>query len=197
LRSSPETLIARVLARTRPDGDCLTWTGRTMANGYGQIQWSGGWLVHRAMWTAKRGEIPSAMTIDHLCRNRTCVLVDHMEVVTRGENSRRGGGTLASVAARRARTHCKRGHEYNDQNTKVGNDGRRICLPCQRMHWSNWYTRAGRRNPRTLAPCPSVGAYRRHLKAGEDCARCRQANAEHRRSRSAAAPGGSLPERAT
>jgi len=38
----------------------------------------------------------------------------------------------AHAAKKKAQTHCKRGHEFTDENTKLYN-GRRICKECRRL----------------------------------------------------------------
>jgi hypothetical protein len=60
----------------------------------------------------------------------------HMEPVTREENSRRGernrltrrSGGGARMAAR---THCKNGHPFTPENTRMQGTAR-ICKPCSR-----------------------------------------------------------------
>lgn len=73
-------------------GPCWVWTGFQMPNGYGQFK--AGHQVHayahRWSWQEANGPIIGDLTIDHLCRNRLCVNPSHMEMVTRGENTRRG-----------------------------------------------------------------------------------------------------------
>lgn len=70
---------------------CWPWTAATNVNGYGWFRLDGeSVLAHRLAWEMYNGPIPDRMTIDHLCFLRTCCRVAHMEVVTRGENSRRG-----------------------------------------------------------------------------------------------------------
>ncbi|WP_425455717.1 hypothetical protein [Cryobacterium soli] len=64
------------------------------------------------------------MTVDHLCRNRSCVNVAHFELCTSDENYRRG------LAARIATGKCRHGHEYTPENTFEWG-GRRQCLTCR------------------------------------------------------------------
>ena len=79
--------------------------------------------VHRLSYEAFKGPIPEGMHIDHLCRVRNCYNPEHLEAVTQAENNRRMGLVI---------THCKRGHEYTEENTihRKGNNGRRACRTC-------------------------------------------------------------------
>lgn len=45
--------------------------------------------VHLVLWTNENGYIPGRKTIDHRCRNRLCINLDHLEMVTMKENARR------------------------------------------------------------------------------------------------------------
>lgn len=107
---------------------CTPYTGTLNANGYGYSGTAthGERLAHRIAWVAANGPIPDGLTIDHLCRNKACVNVDHLEVVTYGENTRRAW-------AANPRTHCRRGHEFTDDNVVIGADGYRTCLTCKRV----------------------------------------------------------------
>lgn len=65
------------------DGRCINWTGQKDNLGYGKIRLSGrDFRAHRVAWIMHHGLIPHGLVIDHLCRNTSCVNVDHMEVVT-------------------------------------------------------------------------------------------------------------------
>lgn len=46
--------------------------------------------AHRAAYEALRGPIPEDRVLDHLCRVRRCYNPWHLEIVTIGENVRRG-----------------------------------------------------------------------------------------------------------
>lgn len=108
----------------RPDlGPCLQWTGSLKTRwGYGQFLYEGrNRSAHAAAWEMERGPVPAGMTLDHLCRNTSCVRVSHMEVVTGRENQRR------AVAAR---THCRNGHEYAVVGMYPLKNGRRRCRAC-------------------------------------------------------------------
>lgn len=107
-------------------GPCVRFTGARHRNGYGLLRCGGQLLgAHRAAWLAFKGPIPAGMEIDHLCRVKDCVNVDHLEVVTGAENRRRQAAAI---------THCPQGHDYTDANTRVWIDGNghrhRNCRAC-------------------------------------------------------------------
>lgn len=116
--------------RTSP---CIEYEGPKDRDGYGLV-----WVkvdgrkttrrAHRLAWEREVGAIPAGLQIDHLCRNRACVKVEHMQVVTCRENLMRGQ-TLAAENA--AKTHCPKGHPYDSENTAVYGR-RRYCRTCQR-----------------------------------------------------------------
>jgi len=119
------------------DAPCIEHVGSKQKNGYGSRWFNRPGvgrtsLAHRAAWMEAYGAIQAGLTIDHRCLNRGCVNVLHMELVTRGENSRRAGGVEAARAKRVAATKCPSGHEYNDENT-YWYRGRRNCRACRRV----------------------------------------------------------------
>ena len=110
---------------------CWLWTGCVGTKGYGYARSDGrNALAHRVAWQMYRGEIPSGLQIDHLCRNRKCVRPEHMELVTIRTNVLRGIG-LSAINARK--THCIRGHEFIGENVKIWN-GYRLCVPCRKAY---------------------------------------------------------------
>lgn len=81
----------RVTLKLEPDENgCLNFTG-SLRSGYGKISTpEGPRQAHRVLWEAERGPIPPGLDLDHLCRNRRCCNLDHLEPVTRSENVQRG-----------------------------------------------------------------------------------------------------------
>lgn len=113
------------------DSGCREWQGGK-SRGYGYFYLRGrNRQVHRLAFECLAGSIPEGLTIDHLCRNRACVLPTHLEPVTMRENILRGDG-LAARESRRA--HCLEGHEYSDANT-YRNRGKRYCRECRRTKY--------------------------------------------------------------
>lgn len=123
------TVEERFWSKVDKSGECWEWTAGKYAWGYGQF--SVGYKkirAHRWAYEHLVGPIPEGLVIDHLCRNPPCVNPAHLEPVTGAENTRRGGNAL--------KTHCPRGHEYDEANTRYCH-GSRFCRACDRiLHWN-------------------------------------------------------------
>jgi hypothetical protein len=107
---------------------CWIWNGAQNGNGYGTFQIDRkNYRVHRLSYMILRGEIPSGLSLDHLCRNRLCVNPDHLEAVSLRENILRGTGPASSC-----RTNiCCHGHDLIT-NGRIRGDGKRVCILCVR-----------------------------------------------------------------
>lgn len=107
MRTKP--LMERLLEKVEidPYTSCWVWTASTGPNGYGQINSGrlndGSWRVlraHKATYEHMVGPVPEGLVLDHLCSNRL------------------------------ARTHCKNGHAYTPENTRIRPNGARDCKTC-------------------------------------------------------------------
>lgn len=118
-----------MLYEPEPNSGCWLWTGVTVRHGYGIIQRDGKYhCAHRYVYEYERGPIPEGLTLDHLCRVRSCVNPAHLEPVDLRTNTLRGEGITAQNARK---TECPRGHSYSW--TTDGKGGRRrYCYPCLR-----------------------------------------------------------------
>lgn len=119
------------LSELRPDlGKCWLWTASKQGNGYGKIGAGGRggkWLpAHRAVYELLVDKIESGLELDHLCKVILCVNPDHLEPVTPRENKLRGTSPAALHAKK---THCPKGHPYNEKNTRW-NRNMRHCKLC-------------------------------------------------------------------
>lgn len=114
-----------------PNTGCWLWSGALSRSGYGHFGTFGRTvLAHRWMYEWKVGRIPDGLCMDHLCRVRCCVNPDHLEPVTKGENSRRSPIMGRPDKGWRL-THCKRGHPYSGPNVWFSVNGlRRQCKAC-------------------------------------------------------------------
>lgn len=94
----PTDRIARFQAKVgaADANGCLPWRGARQGRGYGSFghgpRPGRTYLAHRVAYELEHGPIPDDLTIDHRCGNKACVNTEHMELVTRQENSRRGPG---------------------------------------------------------------------------------------------------------
>lgn len=109
---------------------CWEWTERHHRDGYGRLVRNGRtYGAHQWFYEHYIGPVPNGLELDHLCRNRVCVNPTHLEAVTHRVNSLRG----AAPAARNAhKTHCPKGHPYDEANTLVSVGGR-YCRACRRQ----------------------------------------------------------------
>lgn len=117
------------MANIDATGDCWEWIGSHDARGYGLL-----WLdgrhqkAHRLVYAALVGDIPE-QSLDHLCRNRTCVNPDHLEPVSLVVNTLRGYG----MAMRNARSRtCRQGHPFDTLRDHGTGRLARSCLTCTR-----------------------------------------------------------------
>lgn len=69
----------------------------------------------------------------------------------------------ARDSARKAQTHCKRGHEFTEENTRIAANGTRHCKACSALHEQ-------RRAPRGSAYWRAVNAKRKDSNYGKKAA---------------------------
>lgn len=130
-------------ARTRPERGCLIWTGAISSGGYGQVQWDRQQMTaHRVAFFLRMGRWPfPGMQVRHMCSNRACVL--HTLEGTPHQNAldRYASGTMRHAQ----KTHCKNGHEFTPENTRVvetpWGTRRRHCRECTRARKRERYAR--------------------------------------------------------
>ena len=136
---------------------CWVWSGGRIHEGYG-VFWLGGKTLRAHRWAYETfvGPIPEGLVLDHLCRRPECVNPEHLEPVTQSVNINRG------VLWEKEKTHCSRGHAYDEVNTYIDPDGHRHCRACRRErkrknyrehHWQ------GNAHPRDRTHCPHGHEY--------------------------------------
>jgi HNH endonuclease len=119
---------------------CWPWQGHRNQGGYGEFAPARGqrWMAHRYSYTQLVGPIPQGKQLDHFrCDNPPCCNPRHLRPTTAWENVLRSN-SVAAVSA--AKTHCPKGHPYDDENTmRSGN--RRSCRECKRESYRQWRAR--------------------------------------------------------
>jgi len=129
----------RFWVKVKKTETCWIWGGARSTNHivghtagpYGHFKVNGKVVqAHRYAYESLIAPIPSSLTIDHLCRNTLCVNPKHLEAVTIKENLLRGVGASGLNAKK---THCKRGHIFDNANTHIGLKGNRLCRACKKI----------------------------------------------------------------
>lgn len=116
-----------------PEG-CWLWIASRDRDGYGQFKVDGKTRqAHQVAYELFVGPIPAGSDLDHVrargCRHRHCVNPEHLEPVSRAENTRRGNGPTAANARKSC---CLKGHPFDEANTYLRPDGNRMCRACNR-----------------------------------------------------------------
>lgn len=135
-----QTRFLRLLAliETGPIEECWAWRGYTNAERRG---WFGRQPAYRALYEYVIGEIPQGATLDHLCDNPNCVNPNHLAIASMRANVLRNSSPPSENARK---THCKRGHPFNVENTYWRKDGRgRICRKCRVIRQTEYLARTG------------------------------------------------------
>lgn len=132
--------------------DCWLWTGAKDQLGYGLVYVSGtgskSEKAHRYSVRVLKGEDIDGLVVRHLCDTPSCVNPDHLITGSQADNMNdmveRGRHAMSN------KTHCPKGHPYNDLNTYTDPQGRRNCRQCKR-EGANWKGGIARQN-RTHCP---------------------------------------------
>jgi hypothetical protein len=84
---------------------CIEWLKGCTTAGYGETFRDGKvQYAHRLAWADANGPIPEGMTVHHLCENRRCINVEHMELLRRDDHAGAlGHGKLTREQAREIR----------------------------------------------------------------------------------------------
>jgi hypothetical protein len=84
-----EEWLSYFASRTKPEGDCLVWTGHRDGAGYGRLgskKFPGLNFAHRASWHLAHGAFDHSLRILHRCDNPGCVKPEHLFIGTQADN---------------------------------------------------------------------------------------------------------------
>jgi hypothetical protein len=125
---------ARFDARWMPEPTtgCWLWFGTPGNWGYGSMSInSRSTQTHRIAWRLYVETIPKGLRVLHTCDTPACVNPAHLYLGTHQDNMddmrRKGRGSNQNTK----KTHCMRGHPFNEENTYRGTIGRRGCRICR------------------------------------------------------------------
>jgi hypothetical protein len=126
-----EKLLSRIHSKVKVlENGCHEWTGSCVkslaGHGYGQCWFDNRrWFTHRFFWEQANGPVPDGLEIDHKCRNKLCVNVEHLRVATHKENMNNRDVCEKS--------HCKCGGELT-----IMPSGGKICKLCRDRRVKIW-----------------------------------------------------------
>lgn len=103
-------------------------------------------LAHRVIWETVHGPLAPDLTINHINGNKQDNRMVNLEAVTQAENVRHAFATGLNQP-HPPLLHCKRGHAYDEANTRVHPRGGRTCRACDRTRAAKY--RAARISPVT------------------------------------------------
>lgn len=121
------------------DGECWRWHGQHRLDGRPQYRTD---YVYRILFRALRGALSDDAVLHHaVCHHRWCANPWHTEPMTQGEHMRAHGFGGDVNVGQALKTHCPKGHPYDEGNTYRWR-GERQCRTCMR----ETYARHRRRN---------------------------------------------------
>jgi hypothetical protein len=113
---------------------CFEWIGARDVNGYGKFRVMPGMTAsaHRLAYEMARGPIPQGSVLLHTCDNPVCVRVTHLRAGTQSDNIRDMHAKGRARPGGKYKSHCRRGHPFDEENTRYDALGRRTCRACGR-----------------------------------------------------------------
>ena len=121
---------------------CWEWMGLKSKAGYGKMKGKTNLgdesLVHRLSYYIHKGDLIKGKVIAHSCDNRNCVNPEHLLQWSQKDNVRDMFKKKRNVSHNSIKTHCKNGHEFNKENTKIRRNGSRQCKECLRINLIKW-----------------------------------------------------------
>lgn len=123
------------------DDGCWPWIGCKNRDGYGVFRFYKRSRTHRFSWMIHNDmKDPGKSFVCHSCDNPTCVNPAHLWLGTHEDNMKdmvRKKRGVARYWPRPLATHCKQGHEWKPETTRLhkGVPGTRECAICYRATW--------------------------------------------------------------
>jgi hypothetical protein len=94
---------------------CIEWVSCKTQGSYGHFKFKGRMvLAHRLNWIRLVGPIPDGLVLDHKCRNRSCINIEHLRLVSHKTNCLENSVGISALNSHK--THCPKGHELKGRN---------------------------------------------------------------------------------
>ena len=114
-----------------PNSGCWLWLGNIDKAGYGRFAIRRHNIgPHRFSLQIATREEGADLHACHRCDTPSCVNPEHLFWATQSENLLDARDKKRLRPHNLLKSHCPRGHPYDDQNTYVYKDGRRDCRIC-------------------------------------------------------------------
>jgi len=114
------------------ESGCIEWQAGINKDGYGSFGMNYKTRrAHKLAYEWEVGPVPEGLQLDHLCRRRSCVNVNHLEPVTCAENLRRGA---ADRRAEKAKTRCHCGSKWT-----LDPRGVMKCIACKNAYGRRYH----------------------------------------------------------
>jgi len=128
----PDAVFHRALTFVRSVGGHVISRYSVGSHGYAQIGWQQERrtvtvLCHRLVWIARYNVIPDDMTVDHRCKVRRCINLDHLRLIPNLENARRTAGRDWPLG------ECVNGHPDVLYWHQPASGGKGYCRECRRI----------------------------------------------------------------
>lgn len=109
--------IIRFLSKITKTHNCWIPDLKKRKDGYSvfTVKSTNEYLGHRLSYCIFNGPLIEGMVIDHTCRNKSCCNPDHLRQVTQQVNALENN--ISILAQNKQKTHCKRGHQFSEENT--------------------------------------------------------------------------------